>query len=118
MSNQTFTVTGITTKDGVSKVRWTQDLTRRAKMFQKSEYDDVRLVTLPNPMTKLEALAFLKTHLEFQSPLDQETIDEARTYREMVAAKAAGTYVMKKRGRPRKNVVTAEMLVQIVKETV
>lgn len=105
MSNQTFTVSGITTKDGVSKVRWTQDLIRRTKLFQKDGYTDVRLINLPQPMTKLEALDFLKDHPDYQSPEDQSVISDATQYRETVAAKAAGTYVMKKRGRKPKVVV-------------
>lgn len=117
MSNQTFTVTGITTKDGVSKVRWTQNLKRYQSLLTKQEVE-FRLINLPQPMTKLEALAYLKDHPDYQSQVDQTTIAGATQYRETVAAKATGTYVMKKRGRPRKIAVTVEQITDILKETV
>jgi hypothetical protein len=32
---------------------------------------------LPNEMSKLEALAYLQTHADFQSPSDQATISDS-----------------------------------------
>lgn len=110
--NQTFTVCGITTDArGDSKVRWTQDLIRRTKLFAKQGHGRIDLVDLPRPMTKLEALAHIASLPQFSNPGDQMTIADAQAYREKAKAKAEGTYVPKKRGRPRKNPV-AEIVVK------
>lgn len=117
MTNKTYTVAGVATKDGVSKVRWTQNF-KRYEYLLKNQGFEFRLVNLPQPMTKLEALGYLKEHDLFQSEADQAVFRSAATYRETVAAKAAGTYVMKKRGRPRKVVVTAQQITDLLKEPV
>lgn len=102
--NSTFTVCGITTDtNGDSKVRWTQDLVRRTKLFAKQGYVRVDLVELPHPMNKLDALAHIAALPQFTNPGDAMTIADATAYREVAKAKADGTYTPRKRGRPRKN---------------
>lgn len=104
--NQHFTVCGITSDaQGNQKVRWTQDLIRRTKLFAKQGYVRIDLVELPQPMTKLEALDHIASLPQFDNAGDRMTIEDARGYREKVKAKAEGTYVPKKRGRPRKHPV-------------
>lgn len=62
MSNNLFTVAGTATNpDGVTKVRWANDLVTRIKILNKTGCTNINLVELPNPMTKLEALTYLKT---------------------------------------------------------
>jgi hypothetical protein len=119
--NQLYSVVGLTTKNDGTKVRWTQDLVRRAKSFEKDGHTNIRLVNLPHPMTKLEALEILKNHPDFRAPLDQAIIHDAIEPRAIAASKANGTYVMKKRGRPAKNAspviaATVEQILAITKE--
>ena len=74
MAKQTFKVAGMTTNNGNTKVRFTDDMVRRIKQFTKGGHTRVDFVDLPNEMTKIEALQYLATHANFQSPADQATI--------------------------------------------
>jgi hypothetical protein len=87
MANQTFKVAGITTHNGNSKVRFTDDMIRRVKQFNKGGASRIDLIELPNEMTKLEALKYLQTHADFQSPNDQALIGDALGDREKEASK-------------------------------
>lgn len=98
-----FEVAGIVTVNGGSKIRFTNDLIRRYKMFNKEEATRVDLVNLPTPMTKLEALAYIKNLEQFSDPIDQVVIEEAIEYRQLVRDKEAGIIPKRPRGRPRKN---------------
>jgi len=84
-SNQTFKVAGITTHGTSTKVRFTDDMVRRIKQFSKGGASRIDLVELPTEMTKLEALKYLSTLPEFQSPADQATIADS------IADKSKGT---------------------------
>ena len=74
MAKQTFKVAGMTTNNGNTKVRFTDDMVRRIKQFTKGGHTRVDFVDLPSEMTKVEALNYLSTHADFQSPADQATI--------------------------------------------
>ena len=114
--NSLYTVSGITTdSNGDCKVRWTQDLIRRTKLFIKQGYTRVDLVDLPRPMTKLEALSHIAALPQFSNPGDQMTIQDAVAYREKAKAKADGTYVARPRGRPRKHPVATVTIKQTKK---
>lgn len=77
MTSKTFTVVGITTHNGDSKVRFTHDLIRRVKQFSKGGATRCDFIELPNEMNKVEALNYMLTRPEFASPADQATINEA-----------------------------------------
>lgn len=77
MANDSFKVAGITTHNGNSKVRFTDDLIRRVKQFSKGGASRIDLMELPQAMTKLEALRYLQMHAECQSPEDQALISDA-----------------------------------------
>jgi len=77
MAKQTFKVAGITTHGTITKVRFTDDLVRRVKQFSKGGASRIDLMELPNEMSKLEALAYLQAHADFQSPSDQATISDS-----------------------------------------
>lgn len=77
MAKQTFKVAGITTHGTVSKVRFTDDLIRRVKQFTKGGASRIDLMELPNEMSKIEALQYLQTHADCQSPSDQALIADA-----------------------------------------
>lgn len=62
MSNEKlFTVAGTATQNGVTKVRFANDLVARIKILNKAGCTDINLVELPQPMTKLQALQHLQT---------------------------------------------------------
>jgi hypothetical protein len=77
MANQLFKVAGITTHNGNTKVRFTDDMVRRIKQFTKGGASRIDLVELPSEMTKVEALKYLASHAEFQSAGDQATIADS-----------------------------------------
>lgn len=74
MANQTFKVAGITTHNGNTKVRFTDDMVRRIKQFTKGGASRIDLVELPTEMDKIEALKYIATLEMFASPGDQATI--------------------------------------------
>ena len=74
MANQTFKVAGITTHNGNTKVRFTDDMVRRIKQFTKGGASRIDLVELPTEMDKIEALKHIATLEMFASPGDQATI--------------------------------------------
>ena len=77
MTNDTFKVVGIVAHNGTSKVRFANDLIRRVKQFSKGGAIRIDLMELPEEMTKLEALRYLQTHAQCQSPEDQALISDA-----------------------------------------
>ena len=87
MAEQTFKVAGITTHNGNSKVRFTDDLIRRVKQFTKGGATRLDLIELPSAMTKLEALRYLAAHADFQAGDDQALISDAIADREKDAKK-------------------------------
>lgn len=94
--NQAITVAGITSHGTfINKVRFTVNLVRRIKQFAKVKASRIDLVELPNPMSRLEAIAYLKTHADFQSPDDQATLDEAVETRTPKAPKVKAVKVAK-----------------------
>lgn len=60
-TDKLFTVAGTATHNGITKVRFANDLVARIKILAKAGATDVNLVELPKPMTKLEALQHLQT---------------------------------------------------------
>ena len=72
--DQTFTVAGTSRNDQGVKVR-TSNTIMYVKALQKVEHTDIVLIELPEPMTKVEAVAFLKDLPEFASAEQQEAID-------------------------------------------
>jgi len=87
MSTKLFTVAGITVHNGNAKVRFTDDMGRRVKQFSKGGATRVDFVTLPNAMTKIDALKYLLTVSNFASAEDQATISETLADREKEARK-------------------------------
>ena len=82
MTEQMFKVAGITTHNGNSKIRFTDDLIRRVKQFAKGGATRIDLMELPNAMTKVDALKYLQTHADYQSPNDQALISDSLADRE------------------------------------
>jgi ribosomal protein L15 len=86
-TSQTFKVAGITTHNGNAKVRFTDDMIRRVKQFTKGGATRIDLLELPSEMTKVEALKYMLTLEQFQSPEDQALIADALADKEKVVGK-------------------------------
>jgi CTP synthase (UTP-ammonia lyase) len=121
-SNQTFKVAGITIHNGNAKVRFTDDMVRRIKQFTKGGASRVDFVELPSEMTKVEALKYLATLPEFQSPSDQATIADTLADKTKEANK--GEVKVKKtkpsldaiKARGKKKDVTPEQILAVVED--
>lgn len=123
MANQTFKVAGITTHNGNTKVRFTDDMVRRVKQFSKGGATRIDLIELPNEMSKIEALQYLASHADFQSPADQATISDSLADKQKEAKKGEVKVKVTKakpsidaiKARAKKS-VTAEQVLDAVKE--
>jgi hypothetical protein len=83
-TSQTFKVSGITTHNGNSKVRFTDDMVRRVKQFSKGGATRIDLVDLPSEMTKVEALKYIQSLDMFKSAGDQAIIADSLADKEKV----------------------------------
>lgn len=123
MANQTFKVAGITAHNGNSKVRFTDDMIRRVKQFNKGGATRIDLIELPSEMTKVDCLNYLQTHADFQNPSDQALIADALEDRQKTASKGEVKVKTSKKTKPsldaikargKKKDVTAEEIVAAV----
>jgi hypothetical protein len=72
-----FKVTGISTFQGKTKVRFANDLVSRVKILFKSGHEDINLVELPNELSKLDCIKYLKTTDLYANPTFAAAIDAA-----------------------------------------
>ena len=56
-----FTVAGTASQNGITKVRFANDIVSRTKILIKNNCENINLIELPEPMTKLEALKYLES---------------------------------------------------------
>ena len=54
-----FTVAGFSTQNGITKVRFANDIVSRTKLLSKGGHSPLELVELPKAMTKAEACQYL-----------------------------------------------------------
>ena len=83
-TSKLFTVAGISKREGEYKVRFANDV-MRVKVLMKGGHEDVRLVELDQPSTKLEAVEVLRNMAEFSDVIAQATFAdfiEANTTRQ------------------------------------
>jgi hypothetical protein len=64
-TDKTFTVVGVSKFKGEYKARFANDI-MRVKVLGKSGHEDIRLVELDEPMTKLNAVLAIKNMTEFE----------------------------------------------------
>ena len=86
-TDKTFKVFGISKLDGEYKVRFANDI-MRIKVLAKHGHEDIRLVELDAPMSKLEAVKALKTMDEFQDTAAQAAIADYLDRKDEKPAKA------------------------------
>lgn len=72
-TDKQFTVCGTSNLDGVTKVRFANDVLR-IKVLTKSGHTDITLIELPEAMSKLEAAKFIQSLDEFQDVASQAAI--------------------------------------------
>jgi len=75
MTTKTYTVAGTSNLNGVTKVRFANDMSARVSTLVNKGHEDIRLVELPYAMTKTEACRFVYDNLDFQDADCQEAIE-------------------------------------------
>lgn len=111
-TSKLFTVAGVSTYKGESKIRFATDV-MRIKVLAKNGHEDIQLVELPSEMNKVEAAKFIRGLDEFQAVSSQSAIaDYLDKYdAESKPAKAAPKTAVKaavKAKAPAKSKVTAD----------
>lgn len=74
-TDKIYTVCGISTLNGDTKVRFAND-TMRIKVLAKNGHEDINLVELPEAMSKVEAAKFIATLPEFAGAVAQGAVAE------------------------------------------
>jgi hypothetical protein len=59
-TNKTYTVAGVSTLEGKTKMRFAND-TMRIKILAKNGHSDVELIELPHAMTKADIVAHMRS---------------------------------------------------------
>lgn len=115
MTEQLFTVVGITVHGNDAKIRFTDDMCRRVKQFSKGRASRIDFIDLPNKMTKIEALKYMLTCKEFSSAEDQATIKD--TLEDKIKESRRGEVKVKAtpsldaiKVRPRKDITVEDIL--------
>lgn len=72
-----FKVTGISTFNGKTKVRFANDLVSRVKMLVKAGHKDINLFELAEPMSKNDIVKYLKTTDLMNTPHFADAIHSA-----------------------------------------
>jgi hypothetical protein len=102
IDTRTFTHAGSSADpNGFYKARFANGGEARPKVLAKLGHTNFVLVALPNPMTKLEAIAYLKEVKP--EGVNLASLDAKETYINTQVAKINGTFPKRKRGRPAKN---------------
>ena len=68
-----FKVIGISTLNGVTKVRFANDMVSRVKILNKDGHKDINLIELTTPLSKPDAVKHLKTtdlYVKFSAAID------------------------------------------------
>jgi len=74
MTDKTYTVAGISTLNGKTKVRFANDVVARTKQLIAAGHEDVNLVELPEALSKADAALYLKDHIDFSEDHEQLTV--------------------------------------------
>jgi hypothetical protein len=75
-TSKTYTVAGVSTHKGVTKVRFANDFVNRIKILQKNDHTDIELLELDSEMTKEDICKMLMDHPKFQNEAAQGAIAE------------------------------------------
>ena len=75
-TNKTFSVAGVSTLNGVTKVRFANDFVSRIKILAKNGHEDVILVELDEAVSKMDACSVLMQHPAMQGETAQGAVAE------------------------------------------
>ncbi|SVB18507.1 uncharacterized protein METZ01_LOCUS171361 [marine metagenome] len=75
-TSKTYTVAGVSTSNGKTKVRFANDYVSRFKILTKNGHTDVNIVELDSAMSKTDVCKFLQTNDKFQDEASQSAIAE------------------------------------------
>ena len=75
-TTKTFTVAGVSTNQGVTKVRFANDFVARIKILDKNGHTDVNLKEFSTPLTKAQVCETLLNDASFQDEASQGAISE------------------------------------------
>lgn len=84
-----YDVAGTSTYNGVSKARFANGLDVRLKTLVKGGHTNIELITLPTPMTKKDAVAFLQDNLASYPAMDPIALENKAANFVVKAKKAA-----------------------------
>jgi hypothetical protein len=116
IDTRTFTHAGSSADpNGSYKARFANGGEARPKVLAKLGHTNFVLVALPKPMTKLEAIAYLKEVKP--EGVNLASLDAKETYVNTQIAKINGTFPKRKRGRPAKNRVETAKIRTVVSPT-
>lgn len=75
-TTKTFSVAGVSTLNGVTKVRFANDYVNRFKILAKNGHIDINLIELGSELTKAQICEVLLAHPNFQDEAAQTAIGE------------------------------------------
>ena len=75
-TTKTFSVAGVSTHNGKTKVRFANDYVGRFKILAKNDHTDIELIELGGEFSKAEVCQILMAHPKFQSEAAQSAIGE------------------------------------------
>ena len=75
-TTKTFSVAGVSTLNGKTKVRFANDYVGRFKILAKNDHQDIELIELGGEFTKAEVCQILMAHPKFQNEAAQGAIAE------------------------------------------
>ena len=89
-TTKTYSVAGVSTLNGATKVRFANDFVNRFKILAKNGHTDIELIELGTELTKAEICQVLIAHPKFQNDAAQSAIAEfvARNVKAVKAPKA------------------------------
>jgi hypothetical protein len=73
---KTFSVAGVSTQNGITKVRFANDYVGRFKILAKNGHDNIELIELGDSFSKAEICQILMQHEKFQDEAAQSAISE------------------------------------------
>ena len=75
-TTKTFTVAGVSTLNGTTKVRFANDFVGRFKILAKNGHTDINIIELGEALTKADICKVLLAHPNFQNEAAQTAIAE------------------------------------------
>lgn len=75
-TEKTYSVAGVSTLNGKTKVRFANDFVNRFKILAKNGHEDINLIELGTELSKADVCQVLMSHPKFQDEASQTAISE------------------------------------------